>query len=58
MAVYGLTGVGTIPSLLYFGVDSFYPGGWEGAAETAAKTENNERAMTGHSLFSNSALKQ
>ncbi|QWT88524.1 RHS repeat-associated core domain-containing protein [Chryseobacterium sp. PCH239] len=30
MGLYGLTGVGTVPALLYFGVDSFYPGGWEG----------------------------
>ncbi|WP_131329552.1 RHS repeat domain-containing protein, partial [Chryseobacterium piperi] len=58
MSLYGLTGVGTIPSLLYFGVDNFYPGGWEGASETAGKTEANERAMTGHSFLSNSALKQ
>ncbi|WP_425551456.1 RHS repeat-associated core domain-containing protein [Chryseobacterium oranimense] len=30
MGAYGLTGAGTIPALLYFGVDAFYPGGWEG----------------------------
>ncbi|HTO16288.1 MAG TPA: hypothetical protein VLZ83_10975 [Edaphocola sp.] len=30
MGLYGLTGVGTIPSVLYFGVDAFYPGGWFG----------------------------
>lgn len=30
MAAYGLTGAGTIPSLLYFGIDALYPGGWEG----------------------------
>ncbi|AZA58191.1 hypothetical protein [Chryseobacterium shandongense] len=30
MAAYGLTGAGTIPAILYFGVDAFYPAGWEG----------------------------
>lgn len=54
---YGLSGVGTIPSVLYFGIDSFYPGGWVGASETAARTEAQEQRMTGHPLFSNSSLK-
>ena len=31
VGAYGLTGVGTIPSMLYFGIDAFYPGGWDGA---------------------------
>jgi len=30
VGLYGLTGVGTIPSLLYFGLDNFYPGGFNG----------------------------
>ncbi|QQQ27332.1 RHS repeat-associated core domain-containing protein [Chryseobacterium indoltheticum] len=30
MAAYGLTGVGTMPSLVYFGLDAFYPGGFNG----------------------------
>jgi len=30
IGAYGLTGAGTIPAILYFGVDAFYPGGWEG----------------------------
>jgi RHS repeat-associated protein len=30
VGVYGLTGVGTIPSLVYFGLDNFYPGGFNG----------------------------
>lgn len=57
MGVYGLTGAGTIPSIFYFGVDNFYPGGWVGASETAARTEAYEQHMTGHPFFNNSALK-
>lgn len=30
MSALGFTGVGTIPSLIYFGVDAFYPGGAQG----------------------------
>ncbi len=30
IATYGLTGVGTMPSLVYFGLDAFYPGGFNG----------------------------
>ncbi|MCQ4142530.1 hypothetical protein [Chryseobacterium sp. EO14] len=30
IGAYGLTGVGAIPSILYFGIDAFYPGGWTG----------------------------
>lgn len=30
MTGLGFTGIGTVPSVLYFGVDAFYPGGWEG----------------------------
>mgnify|MGYP006925666723 CR=1 FL=1 len=57
MGAYGLTGVGTIPAILYFGIDSFYPGGWEGASRTAARTEAYEQQITGHPFFSNSAIK-
>ncbi|MGN7759731.1 RHS repeat domain-containing protein [Chryseobacterium sp. 22532] len=57
MGLYGLSGVGTIPSVLYFGIDSFYPGGIVGASKTAARTEAYEQQITGHPLFSNSALK-
>lgn len=48
---------GAIISTLYFGVDNYYPGGWVGASETAAKTEVYEQHMTGHPFFSNSAIK-
>ena len=48
---------GAIISTVYFGVDSFYPGGWVGASETAAATEAHEQQMTGHPFFSNSAIK-
>jgi hypothetical protein len=30
VGAYGLSGVGAVPSLLYFGVDAYYPGGWTG----------------------------
>ncbi|BAP32263.1 cell well associated RhsD protein [Chryseobacterium sp. StRB126] len=33
VGLYGLTAVGAVPSILYFGVDAFYPGGWTGNAE-------------------------
>ena len=59
MGVIGSEGgsYGAMLSTLYFGIDNFYPGGWVGASETAARTEANERQTTGHSFFSNSALK-
>ncbi|WP_294279243.1 RHS repeat-associated core domain-containing protein [uncultured Chryseobacterium sp.] len=50
-------GYGAMLSTLYFGVDNFYPGGWVGASETAARTEAYEQQMTGHPFFSNSAIK-
>jgi len=34
VGIYGLTGVGTIPAILYFGVESFYPGGLFGNEES------------------------
>jgi hypothetical protein len=57
MSAYGLW-VNPLVGALYFGIDAFYPGGWIGVSQTAERTEINERAMTGHSFFSNSALKQ
>ncbi|WP_165585748.1 DUF6443 domain-containing protein [Pedobacter nototheniae] len=30
MALWGLTGVGTVPSIFYFGAEAFVPGGFEG----------------------------
>ncbi|MCQ9634067.1 hypothetical protein MP477_03760 [Chryseobacterium sp. WG23] len=59
MGYVGLKGgvPGAIIGTLYFGVDNFYPGGWVGASETAARTEAYEQEMTGHPLFSNSAIK-
>jgi len=59
MGYVGLKGgaYGAIISTLYFGIDAFYPGGWVGASETAARTEAHEQQMTGHPFFSNSAIK-
>ncbi|MCC3215899.1 hypothetical protein LIV57_11550 [Chryseobacterium sp. X308] len=48
---------GAAISTIYFGVDNFYPGGWVGASETAARTEEYEQHITGHPFFSNSAIK-
>ncbi|WP_353145112.1 RHS repeat-associated core domain-containing protein, partial [Chryseobacterium sp.] len=45
MGIYGLTGVGTIPSLLYFGVDSFYPGGWEGYGNDYQSIQSQNAAI-------------
>ena len=56
MAGYGYF-INPLPALLYTGIDTFYPGGWEGAANTAKRTEDQEMKMTGHPLFSNSAMK-
>lgn len=50
-------GYGAVIGTLYFGIDNFYPEGWVGASETAARTEAYEQQMTGHPFFSNSALK-
>ncbi|WP_326983433.1 hypothetical protein VUJ46_02480 [Chryseobacterium sp. MYb264] len=59
MGIIGYKGgaYGAVISTLYFGVDAFYPRGWIGASETAARTEAYEQQMTGHPFFSNSALK-
>ncbi len=39
MAAYGLTGVGTMPSLVYFGLDAFYPGGFNGYVNDVGSTQ-------------------
>ncbi|MCC9020261.1 DUF6443 domain-containing protein [Flavobacterium lipolyticum] len=59
MGAWGLMGgpPGAIASAVYTGIDVFYPGGFEGAANTAKRTEDQEIKMTGHSLLNNSALK-
>jgi len=53
MGYVGLKGgpYGAIISTLYFGIDSFYPGGWVGASETAARIEAHEQQVTGHPFF-------
>lgn len=56
MGLYGML-VNPLPSIMYGGIDSFYPGGWIGASETATRNENQEQKMTGHPLFNNSATK-
>ena len=38
MGLYGLTGVGTIPAIGYFGVDAFYPGGVKGYMKDYSNT--------------------
>ncbi|WP_288448291.1 hypothetical protein [uncultured Chryseobacterium sp.] len=43
MGAYGLTPVGAIPAMLYFGVDAFYPGGWTGNAENPGAIKDTER---------------
>ncbi|WP_419868351.1 hypothetical protein [Chryseobacterium sp. CT-SW4] len=45
MGAYGLTGAGTIPSLLYFGVDAFYPGGWEGYGNAYKSIQSENAAI-------------
>lgn len=47
MGLYGLTGVGTIPALLYFGVDALYPGGWTKAMENADRLEKANQEILG-----------
>jgi len=39
MGLYSLTGVGTIPSILYFGVEAFHPDGLEGAMRDNARLQ-------------------
>ncbi|POS00680.1 RHS repeat-associated protein, partial [Flavobacterium croceum DSM 17960] len=56
MAAYGLW-INPIASIFYSGIDTFYPGGWVGASETATRTENQEQKMTGHPFLNNSAIK-
>ena len=43
MGAYGLTPVGAIPAMLYFGVDAFYPGGWTGDANHPGAIKDTER---------------
>ena len=45
MSTYGLTGAGTIPALLYFGVDAFYPGGWEGYGNDYQSIQSDNAAI-------------
>lgn len=60
MGAWGLWGgpPGAIAAAVYTVINVFYPGGWVGASETAARTEANEQTMTGHPFLNNSALKQ
>ncbi len=45
MGLYGLTGAGTIPAILYFGVDAFYPGGWEGYGNDYQRIQSENAAI-------------
>lgn len=45
IGAYGLTGAGTIPALLYFGVDAFYPGGWEGYGNDYQSIQSENSAI-------------
>jgi len=45
IGAYGLTGAGTIPALLYFGVDAFYPGGWEGYGNDYQSLQSENAAI-------------
>lgn len=47
MGAYGLW-VNPIAATLYFGVDSFYPGGWPAAMENNAEIQNRDRAILGY----------
>ncbi|MCS4300662.1 RHS repeat-associated protein [Chryseobacterium sp. BIGb0232] len=46
MGAYGLTPVGAIPAMFYFGIDAFYPGGWMGNAEHPGAIKDTERRQT------------
>ncbi|GEN74257.1 hypothetical protein CLA01_43290 [Chryseobacterium lathyri] len=45
IGAYGLTGAGTIPALLYFGVDALYPGGWEGYGNDYQSIQSQNAAI-------------
>ncbi|KQT28491.1 hypothetical protein ASG22_20020 [Chryseobacterium sp. Leaf405] len=45
IGAYGLTGAGTIPAILYFGVDAFYPGGWEGYGNDYQSIQSENAAV-------------
>lgn len=47
MAGYGLTGAGAVPSILYFGIDAFYPGGWVGAMQMNGNLIEGNQAILG-----------
>ncbi|KPE48942.1 hypothetical protein AOB46_22675 [Chryseobacterium indologenes] len=54
MGVVGVVGgtVGATVSTIYFGVDAFYPGGWEAAMEmNNSLMEQNQNIVTGFNLY-------
>ncbi|GGH82781.1 hypothetical protein HNQ91_005894 [Filimonas zeae] len=43
--------VNPIGGMLYFGIDAYYPNGWDGATQMMSLIEANERAMVGHNML-------
>jgi len=58
IGVYGLTGVGTVPAILYFGIDAFYPGGWEQAAIDQDRLYRENKAINPNWQMYPGAMKQ
>ncbi|MBO9675174.1 MAG: RHS repeat-associated core domain-containing protein [Sphingobacteriaceae bacterium] len=51
VGAFGLTGVGTIPAITYFGIDAFYPGGIQGYANDYKKVLDNNPGYYPHFSF-------
>lgn len=47
MGGYGVW-VNPIVGITYYGIDTFYPGGWDKALKKSAEIEDMERKVTGH----------
>jgi RHS repeat-associated protein len=57
--LFALSGYGTIPALLYFGVDAFYPGGWKGYGNDYDRLQKeNAKIIPGFITAPYGALKQ
>jgi RHS repeat-associated protein len=52
VGAFGLTGVGTIPSLFYFGINSFYPGGPQGYYQMLGNHASSIQGTPGEKVIS------
>jgi hypothetical protein len=51
VGLFGLTGIGTVPALCYFGIDAFYPGGVQGYSQMAGNQYNKVQGTSGEKVL-------